>query len=458
MLRTQRAYDVRKTRGFFNWICYKTHQVSFGKTWHTHRGGGKTIVLQFLQRSVTESSREVRLWGGGAPTQPYFTNAQALYAINFHALGDRPPTGTSRLRNLSFAGALTPLKAALHRLNQAPIMQPDFPFQPQKVPVFYGWVILVVAIVGVLMSIPGQTAGVSVFTDPLIAATGLSRLALSNAYLIGTLTSGLLLPLGGVFIDRYGVRLVVVGASIWLALTLVYLSMSDRLALWISTSLSLDSAVPIAFLLLCLGFVSLRFSGQGMLTLVSRTALGKWFDRKRGRVSGTAGIFVAFGFSSAPLILSFFIDSLGWRGAWLCLSVLVGIGMSSIGWLLLRDNPEECGLMMDGRSPMGTHENTPASNPTTAPTDSGEFQPTVYPHSTPRDFTRSEALRTLCFGLPPWRWHPRRCPLQASPSTLLILEPQQDCRKSKPLRFFSQSPSFRRWWVISSASFPIAPN
>lgn len=28
---------------------------------------------------------------------------------------------------------------------------------------------------------------------------------------------------------------------------------------------------------------------------------------------------------------------------------------------------------------------------------SGEFQPTVYPHSTPRDLTRSEALRTLVF-------------------------------------------------------------
>jgi hypothetical protein len=81
-------------------------------------------------------------------------------------------------------------------------MQPDFPFAPGNLPVFYGWIILVVTTIGILMSIPGQTAGVSVFTDHLIAATGLSRLGLSNAYLIGTLTSGLLLPFGGVFIDR----------------------------------------------------------------------------------------------------------------------------------------------------------------------------------------------------------------------------------------------------------------
>ena len=276
-------------------------------------------------------------------------------------------------------------------------MQPNFPFQPQRVPIFYGWVILVVAILGVLMSLPGQTAGVSVFTDPLITATGLSRLALSNAYLIGTLTSGLLLPFGGAFIDRFGTRMVVVGASFWLALTLVYLSMSDRLAQWISASLSLESAIPTAFLILCLGFVSLRFSGQGMLTLVSRTALGKWFDQKRGMVSGTAGIFVSFGFSAAPLLLSFFIDALGWRGAWLCLAALVGLGMGTIGWLFLRDNPEECGLVMDGRSPNTSLSPAPASSPTTRSTPSTTPQPTLRHRATPRDFTRAEALRTLVF-------------------------------------------------------------
>jgi hypothetical protein len=47
-------------------------------------------------------------------------------------------------------------------------MQPDFPFAPGQVRVFYGWVILVVTTIGILMSIPGQTAGVSVFTDHLL--------------------------------------------------------------------------------------------------------------------------------------------------------------------------------------------------------------------------------------------------------------------------------------------------
>ncbi|MEM9006070.1 MAG: MFS transporter [Cyanobacteria bacterium P01_F01_bin.86] len=302
---------------------------------------------------------------------------------------------------------LSPLKAYLHRLNQARILQPDFPFQPGDVPFFYGWVILAVTTLGIIMSIPGQTAGVSVFTDHLLTATGLSRLALSNAYLIGTLTSGLLLPFGGVFIDRFGARMVVVGASIWLAMTLIYLSLSDRIAQWISTTLALESSLPIAFGLLCIGFISLRFSGQGMLTLVSRTTLGKWFDRRRGMASGTSGVFTSFGFSAAPLLLSFFIDGFGWQGAWLSLALLVGCGMATMGWLFYRDNPEECGLVMDGRvdQPARTTSTQSVNASVQVETQpqsstrnrSQHSNPMPYPVAKTRDFTRSEALQTLAF-------------------------------------------------------------
>lgn len=84
--------------------------------------------------------------------------------------------------------------------------RPNFPFSPAKFPIFYGWVILVASVLGVITSIPGQTIAVSVFTDHLIAATELSRLDLANAYLMGTLTSGCLLPFGGKLQDRLGAR------------------------------------------------------------------------------------------------------------------------------------------------------------------------------------------------------------------------------------------------------------
>lgn len=317
------------------------------------------------------------------------------------------------------------ISSLVKRLYHSRAMQPNYPFQPRRVSLFYGWIIVAVTTIGTLMSIPGQTAGVSVFTDPLLAATGLSRLHLSNAYLIGTLTSGLLLPFGGILIDRLGARIVVIGASLWLAATLVYLSQCDRLAQAISRVLGSDSSWLVAFVLLAIGFVNLRFSGQGMLTLVSRTTVGKWFDRKRGTVSGTAGIFTSFGFSAAPLLLSLLIDLLGWRGTWLCLAVVVGIGMTLVGWLFYRDNPEECGLQMDGFSSDSdpTHSSHTASHGSLAntshdssPAHSNSIAQSAKPHSadvrhapsnavsnffcptpTTRDFTRAAALRTLAF-------------------------------------------------------------
>lgn len=300
------------------------------------------------------------------------------------------------LRQFSLKFRLTFVSKWLQSLRRSRLLQPNFPFSPARLPLFYGWVIVAATTLGTLMSIPGQTAGVSVFTDHLLIATGLSRLSLSNAYLIGTLSSGLLLPFGGVFIDRYGARLVVMAASGWLALTLGYLSVSDRLAQAITTALGLSSPLPIAFGLLCIGFVSLRFSGQGMLTLVSRTTLGKWFDRRRGFASGLSGIFVSFGFSAAPLLLSFFIDGFGWRGAWLSLALLVGIGMGTLGWLLFRDNPEECGLQMDRKSPTSRvdRDATDASGQLTL---QGAIAPPAIFGSPMRDFTRREALQTLAF-------------------------------------------------------------
>ena len=263
----------------------------------------------------------------------------------------------------------------------ATLFRANFPFAPDRFPIFYGWAILVASVLGVLTSIPGQTIGVSVFTDHLIAATGLSRLELANAYLVGTLTSGCLLPFGGRLLDRLGARRLVVLAAVGLGMTLAYLASCDRLIALLSNWLPLPSSV-IAAAVLILGFVSLRFCGQGMLTMTSRTMLGKWFDRRRGQASGIEGIFVAFGFAIAPYGFSQAIALLGWRGTWLALAVIVGLGMSSLGWLLYRDNPEICGLRMDGSA--------------SPPLDPRRVDEAV-PEAALWGFTRRQAVGTLAF-------------------------------------------------------------
>ncbi|MEM8747211.1 MAG: MFS transporter, partial [Actinomycetota bacterium] len=146
------------------------------------------------------------------------------------------------------------------------------PFDPARLPFYYGWIVLVAGTIGAVASVPGQTAGVSVFTDDLTDATGLTRLQLAIAYLVGTGTSGLLLGPGGRAIDRFGARVVSLAATLGLALTVTGLSFVGSMG------------IAAGFVAMSIGFGCLRFSGQGLLTLASRTMIAQWFDARRGLV------------------------------------------------------------------------------------------------------------------------------------------------------------------------------
>jgi len=269
-------------------------------------------------------------------------------------------------------------------------MRADFPFRPASLPFFYGWVVLGASTLGIVMSVPGQTMGVSVFADHLLAATGLSRLELSNAYLVGTIASGLALPWGGHLVDRVGVRQMIVIASFGLAAMLVFLASTEAIVSTIVSRQSLLGAQVVAMGVFAVGFTGLRFSGQGMLTLTSRTMVGRWFEKKRGLVAAISGPFVSFSFAGAPLLLSLWIGRAGWRGAWIEMALGVAIVMGGLGWLLFRDTPEECELHVDGAAAsshlMTATDGEDADGPSPVPEDE-------------TDFTRPEALRTAAFWL-----------------------------------------------------------
>ena len=70
----------------------------------------------------------------------------------------------------------------------------NWPFSPKKLPFFYGWVVWVISTLGFLFSIPGQTMGMAVFTDPFIEVLGITRTELSITYLFGTMCSSFSSP------------------------------------------------------------------------------------------------------------------------------------------------------------------------------------------------------------------------------------------------------------------------
>jgi OFA family oxalate/formate antiporter-like MFS transporter len=217
----------------------------------------------------------------------------------------------------------------------------NWPFAPRRLPLFYGWIIWLLSTLGILFSIPGQTMGMAVFTDHLIDVLGLTRTQLSMAYLFGTLGSAMILTRAGRWYDQLGGRIMMAAASLALALMLLFISVSDYLA-----GLVPGNTGP-AFLVILIGYFGVRFFGQGVLTNAARNTLLVWFDKRRGLVTGIRGIFVSLGFSLAPLFLAWQIDHFGWRETlWLLAAYCAVFSLFAIA--LVRDNPEDCGLLADG--------------------------------------------------------------------------------------------------------------
>ncbi len=196
-----------------------------------------------------------------------------------------------------------------------------------------GWVILGVAAAGVYMSAPGQSFSVAAFVDPMLADLGMSRSQYSGAYLIATLIGGLTLPWIGRLLDAHGARHMLPTVALLLGLA----------CLWMSTVRHLVA--------LYIGFSLIRCLGQGCLTLISTWIVGEWFERRRGLAMGLVGAGGTFSVMTIPQINDFLIAYVGWRYAWIILAVAVWFVLILPGILLVRNRPEDLGLLPDGRWP-----------------------------------------------------------------------------------------------------------
>jgi MFS family permease len=173
-----------------------------------------------------------------------------------------------------------------------------------------------------LMASPGQTYGVSVFIDPMIADLGVSRSLLSTLYTAATLGGAALLPLVGGAVDQRGLRAVAAGVAAGLAAALALLSQARG---------------PAALLV---GFLGIRLMGQGGLTLLANNALAVWFRERRGAVMGATLAASALLIAAWPPGIALLIESAGWRGAWGALAAAVAAVLGGVVAFGLRDPPE----------------------------------------------------------------------------------------------------------------------
>ncbi|YAF96551.1 MAG: MFS transporter [Nodularia sp. CChRGM 3473] len=198
-------------------------------------------------------------------------------------------------------------------------------------PIYYGWVVLMAGTIGMLMTTPGQTVGVSVFLDKIINELNLSRSAVALLYMVGTLGGSFSLPFIGRLIDRKGPRYGVIAIAFFFALACVAMGFVQGL------------------FTLGLGFIAIRGLGQGALGLVSINVINLWFVRRRGLAISLSGIGFALGVAIFPLLIEFLIAQFGWRLAYMILGGVVAVTILPIGAAIYREQPERYGLQPDGK-------------------------------------------------------------------------------------------------------------
>lgn len=207
-------------------------------------------------------------------------------------------------------------------------------------PIYYGWVVWLVALVGMLCSAPGQSFSVSLFMDYFIEDFGLDRTAVSSLYGAGTFAASLSLTWVGRQIDRWGNRRVGAAIGALFGVVLLLCSMISG---------------PI---ILFFAFAGMRGLGQGSFPLVSSTAVANWFRHRRGRMMSLLALAFALFQGIYVNIARLLLEAMDWRQVF----IVLGLGVATLAVpafaLLMRDCPERFGLSPDKAAPPETGDAT----------------------------------------------------------------------------------------------------
>ncbi|TET39495.1 MAG: MFS transporter [Dehalococcoidia bacterium] len=229
--------------------------------------------------------------------------------------------------------------------------------------IFYGWWIVTVGMLSLLLA-----GGIGIYTfgaffTPLIDEFGWSRAQLSLAMTIASLV-GLFGPMVGTWVDRYGARRVMAIGALIAGAAIALLGLTT--SIWYFYVISLVMA---------LGLVAI-------LNIPVATAVSNWFVERRGLAMGiTLTGFGLGGLAMIPLA-SYLIANLGWRMAYHLLGLLICIVLIPLSIFVIKHRPEEKGLLPDGKTPQ---ESKPS--------------PSVVEDEHDRELTLKGALRTKAFWL-----------------------------------------------------------
>ncbi len=165
----------------------------------------------------------------------------------------------------------------------------------------------------------GQTYFIALFSGQIRAEFGLSHGMWGAIYTTGTLASAATLMFAGGLADRFRIRALTLGVLAGFAAICIGMSQVTG---------------PLT---LALAIYGLRFCGQGMMSHMAFTAMGRWFRAQRGRAVAISALGYAGGETILPALAVLVIAQLGWRGAWVASAAFLLLLAPVMLWLLARE-------------------------------------------------------------------------------------------------------------------------
>jgi MFS family permease len=200
----------------------------------------------------------------------------------------------------------------------------------QRFPFFYGWIIVIAAMVGAAFMVGTSIFSIGVYAEEMQAELGWTRSELFGALAFRLTAGALLSPFLGAISDRRGgARVIMVAAAVLMGLSLAPLRWTDSL------------------LVFYLVYGGVGAAASAVLGSIMLGVVPKWFIRKRAKAVAVAAAGGALGPLIFPVLNAELISAIGWRDAWFVVGILALVLLFPLSFGVHR-SPEDVGLLPDG--------------------------------------------------------------------------------------------------------------
>src|SRR5499425_3184462 len=195
---------------------------------------------------------------------------------------------------------------------------------------FYGWWVVAAFCVSTFLS-TGIRHAVGPFLKPIVADLHIDRASFSLVIAVSLLLYGLFMPIAGMLLDRFSVRLVTSVGTVVLVISLVMTAMVRNV--W-------EFAAVYGVL------VPLGLAGTG--PVIASGVVARWFNKRRGTALSVLGSASMTGMSILVPAVTWLIISRGWRMTYVVIGAVILVIVMPLCLWVVRDSPESMGLAADG--------------------------------------------------------------------------------------------------------------